>query len=134
MLAEQVLHECAESTHYAVTFARILDGHDALTQDVARAQVELAAGLVAEVDQSLASEFAALDGGAVETVLVQPLVVILCLQCAASESFLVGLGAGVCHDGVELRCIGVQLLGVVERHAERFRRVARVTDHKAAVH
>ncbi len=54
MLSEQVLHERAESTENAVTFARVLDGHDALTEDVARTQVEFTAGLVAEVHESLA--------------------------------------------------------------------------------
>jgi hypothetical protein len=79
VLPKQVLHERSESTHNAVTFARVLEGHDSLTQNVARTQVELAAGLVAEVDECLAGEFAALDGRAVEPVLVEPLVVILCL-------------------------------------------------------
>ena len=73
MLAEQVLHERAESTENAVTFTRILDGHDALMEDVARAQVEFAACLVAEINEILAGEFAALDRGAVESVLVEPL-------------------------------------------------------------
>ena len=79
MLAEQVLHERPESTEDAVAFTRVLDGHDALTDDVARAQVEFAASLVAEVHECLAGEFSALDCGAVEPVLVEPLVVILCL-------------------------------------------------------
>ena len=79
VLAEQVLHEGAESTHHAVAFTRVLDSHDALMQNVAWTQVEFTAGLVAEVHKCLAGEFAALDGGSVETVLVQSLVVILCL-------------------------------------------------------
>lgn len=79
MLPKQVLHERSESTHHAVAFARVLDGHDSLAEYVARAQVKLAAGLVAEVNECLAGEFATLDGGAVEPVLVEPLVVILCL-------------------------------------------------------
>ena len=81
----------------------------------------------------MACEFAALDCGTVESVLVEPLAVILRLQSATGESFLVSFGARVCHDGVELGCVRVQLLGVVERHAERLRRVARVTDHEASV-
>lgn len=79
MLAEQVLHKSPESAEHAVAFAWVLDGHDSLTQDVAWTQVELAASLVAEVHKRLAGEFAALDGCAVEPVLVEPLVVILCL-------------------------------------------------------
>lgn len=113
MLPKQVLHEGPESAEYAVAFPGVLDSHDALAQNVARAQVELAAGLVAEVDERLAGEFAPLDGGAVETVLVQPLAVVLGLQGAAFQGFLVGFGAGVGHDGVELGRVGVQLLRVV---------------------
>ena len=133
MLAEQVLHERAESTENAVTFARVLDGHDALTEDVARAQVEFAACLVAEINESLAGELTALDCGAVETVLVEPLAVILGLECATFQSFLVSFGAWVSHDGVELGRVRVQLLRVVQRHAERFRCVAWVTHHEATV-
>ncbi len=48
MLAEQVLHERAESTENAVTLTRVLDRHDALTDNVAWTQVEFTAGLVAE--------------------------------------------------------------------------------------
>lgn len=79
VLAEQVLHEGPESTEYAIAFARVLDGHDALTQNVAWTQVEFTASLVAEVHKRLAGEFSALDRGAVETVLVEPLVIIFCL-------------------------------------------------------
>ena len=79
VFAEQVLHKGAETAEYAVTFARVLDGHDSLAQDVAGAQVEFATSLVTEVHKCLAGEFATLDGGAVEAVLVEPLVVILCL-------------------------------------------------------
>ena len=42
-----MLHERPESAEDAVAFTRVLDGHDALADDVARAQVELAASLVA---------------------------------------------------------------------------------------
>ena len=79
MLPKQVLHEGTESTEYAVAFARVLDGHDALTKNVARTQVEFTACLVAEVHKRLAGELATLDGCAVETVLVEPLVIIFCL-------------------------------------------------------
>ena len=79
MFTEEVLHEGAESTHHAVALAWVLDGHDTLAQDIARTQVEFAACLVAEVHEGLAGELAALDGCAVEPVLVKPLVVILCL-------------------------------------------------------
>lgn len=53
VLTEQVLHKRIESAEYAVALARVLDGHDALAQNVARTQVELATSLVAEVHKSL---------------------------------------------------------------------------------
>ena len=70
---------------------------------------------------------------AVESVLIEPLAVIAAFERAAFERFLVGFGSGIRHDRIELRRVRVQLLCVVERHAERFRRVARVADHEASV-
>ncbi len=79
MFAEQVLYKGLESAEYAVAFPGVLDGHDSLTDYVTRTQVECAAGLVAEVNERLAGEFASLDGSAVEPIFVEPLVIILCL-------------------------------------------------------
>ena len=76
MLAEQVFYQSLESAEHAVAFTGILDGHDSLVENVAGPQVEFPAGLVAKVHQHLAGQFASLDGGAVESVFVQPLSVI----------------------------------------------------------
>ena len=71
------------------------------------------------VNECLAGEFAALDGGAVEPVLVQPLVVILCLQCAAFQSFLEFMTSSfvAVGDGMDLSGYGYAWLakGNVER-------------------
>ena len=53
MLAEQVLDERIESAENSVAFTRILDRHNALTDDVTRTQIEFAASLVAEVHKIL---------------------------------------------------------------------------------
>lgn len=49
MLAEQVLDQGAEAAEHAIAFAGVLQRHNSLMPDVAGTQVELAAGLVAEV-------------------------------------------------------------------------------------
>lgn len=122
-----------ESAEYPVAFLRVSYRHDSLSKDIARAEIEFATRLVAKIDQVLARKVSPVNRRAVESVLVEPLAVIAAFECAAFESFLIGFGSGIRHNRVELRRVRVQLLCVVECHAERFRRVARVTDHEASV-
>ena len=134
MPAEQVLDERVESAENSVAFSRILDRHNALADDVTRTQIEFAASLVAEVHKILTGKIFAVDRGAVESVLVEPLVVIGAFEGSACEGFLVSCRSRISHNRVELGGIRVQLFGVVQSHAERFGRVSRVADHEASMH
>ena len=75
-----------------------------------------------------------MNGGAVRAVFVEPLAVISAFECAALQGFFVGFRSRIRHDRIKLGGIRIQLFGVIQRHLERFWRVAGVSDHKAAVH